>query len=69
MRADIAGNVAAHFEADNSDNRLVLNALEDGRIRTHMDGVDTTEANKALFRARDAQIDELIVKVRGDAIH
>lgn len=69
MRADIAGNLAAHFETDNLDNRLVLNALEDGQIRTHMNGVDTTEANKALFRAHIAQMNELIVKVRSDEIH
>lgn len=42
----------------------MLDALEDGRIRTHLNNVDTTEADKALYRGRIAELDGLIERVR-----
>lgn len=54
----------ARFEQDNAENRNVLDALEDGRIRTHLNNVDTTEADKVLYRGRIAELDRVIEKVR-----
>ena len=51
----------------NADNRMVLEALEDGLIRTHMNRADTTEDNKVLYRGRIAELDALIARVRAEA--
>lgn len=64
MRVDVATTMIGRLVNMNDDNRQVLNALEDGRIRTHLNSVDTTEADKALYRDRIADLENLIGRVR-----
>jgi hypothetical protein len=64
MRSEITKYAIARLEAMNADNRMVLEALESGRIGTGEKVLgDTTEQTKAAYRARVAELDDLIAKI------